>query len=110
MNNSSVATALPDMKPEERYSMEELGHDGKVAATKGGTATDEKEMHRLGKAQELRRNFKFVGIVGFVTILQATWESTLLANYFGLLNGGTGGVIWCTVAVWLFMLCTIASM
>lgn len=41
---------------------------------------------------------------------QATWESTLLANYFGLYNGGTGGVIWCTVAVWLFMLCMIASM
>lgn len=61
-----------------------------------------------------------------MTILQATWESTLLANYFGLFNGGqslsrmllisgltaagTGGVIWCTIAVWLLMLCMIASM
>ena len=50
------------------------------------------------------------GIVGFVTILQATWESTLLANYFGLFNGGTGGMIWCTIAVWPLMLCMIASM
>lgn len=31
-------------------------------------------------ADDLQRNFKFVGIVGFVTILQATWESTLLVG------------------------------
>jgi hypothetical protein len=48
--------------------------------------------------------------VGFVTILQATWENVLLANWFGLYNGGTAGVIWCTIAVWLFMLCMIASL
>jgi choline transport protein len=58
----------------------------------------------------MQRNFKFVGIVGFVTILQSTWENTLLANYFALYNGGTGGAIWGTVAVWLFMMCMIASM
>ncbi|KAK5127065.1 hypothetical protein LTR85_008424 [Meristemomyces frigidus] len=107
--NNAVSTALPEMKPEERFSMEELGHAGKIP-TKGGTAADEREMQRMGKAQELRRNFKFIGIVGFVTILQATWESTLLANYFGLFNGGTAGVIWCTIAVWLLMLCMIASL
>ena len=77
----------------------------------------------------MKRNFKLISIVGFVTILQSTWECTLLANYFGLLNGGPGGVIWCTIAVWyesqhaklgefpaltacrrLLMLCVIASM
>lgn len=50
------------------------------------------------------------GIVGFVTILQATWESTLLANYFSLLNGGTGGTIWCMIGVWICMLFLIASL
>jgi hypothetical protein len=45
-----------------------------------------------------------------VTILQATWESTLLANWFGLYNGGTAGVIWCTIAVWILMLCLIMSL
>ena len=63
-----------------------------IAKTKGGTATDLQDMQRMGRVQELRvrcvapfdetivmgadilqRNFKFVGIVGFVTILQATW-------------------------------------
>jgi hypothetical protein len=99
----------------------------------------------------IQRNFKFVSIVGFVTILQATWvritsvqnghirrwrandslstcstpltqlpkltragsnvhrECTLLANWPGLLNGGTAGIIWCTIAVWFFMMALIAS-
>lgn len=57
-----------------------------------------------------KRNFKFVGIVGFVSILQSTWENTLLASYFGLYNGGTAGIIYCTIAVWVFMMCMIASM
>lgn len=57
-----------------------------------------------------KRNFKFVGIVSFVTILQSTWECVLLANWFGLFNGGTAGAIWCTIGVWLCMMCLIASM
>jgi len=57
-----------------------------------------------------QRNFKFIGIVGFVSILQSTWENTLLASYFGLFNGGTAGIIYCTIAVWVFMMCMIASM
>ncbi|KAF2768896.1 amino acid transporter [Teratosphaeria nubilosa] len=77
---------------------------------KGGTVGDAVEMARMGKAQELRRNFKFVAILGFVSLLQATWESTLLANWNGLYNGGSGGVIWCTIAVWILMGCTIASL
>ncbi|KAK1060755.1 hypothetical protein LTR33_012836 [Friedmanniomyces endolithicus] len=120
------ATAMQDMtKPEERLSIGEYGNDDKPGvAIKGGTAFDEQEMRRMGKVQELRVSLtavtvaaseadevgSFIGIVGFVTILQATWESTLLANSFGLVNGGTGGVIWCTIAVWLLMLCMIASM
>ena len=32
------------------------------------------------------------------------------SNYFGLYNGGRGGIVWCTIAVWLFMLCLLASM
>ena len=61
-------------------------------------------------ADSSQRNFKFIGIVGFVSILQSTWENTLLASYYGLLNGGTAGIIYCTIGVWIFMMCMIASM
>lgn len=82
-------TALPDVKPEDDVSLEALRNDGDggVMHEKGGTSVDAADMTRMGKKQELRRNFKFVGIVGFVTILQATWENVLLSNWFGLYNG-----------------------
>ncbi|KAK4634235.1 hypothetical protein CLAFUW4_00789 [Fulvia fulva] len=88
-------TALPAYRPEDEVSLEGLqhDHDAVLHEKKGSTSIDGADMTRMGKEQELRRNFKFVGIVGFVTILQATWENVLLSNYFGLLNGGTAGVI-----------------
>lgn len=42
-------------------------------------------------------------------ILQGTWESALLSNSFGLYNGGTAGVIWMTIAVWVLVMTSIAS-
>lgn len=76
----------------------------------GGTLHDAQDMHRMGKKQELRRNFRLISIVGFVVVLQSTWESALLSAYFGLFNGGTAGVIWMMVITWLFVLAMIASL
>lgn len=123
------ATELPNLHPAHRLSIDDREHgaDDGLSHEKNTTSRDEVEMSRMGKTQELRvrlllpthsralliptqRTFKFVSIVGFVTILQATWENVLLANWFGLYNGGTAGVIWCTIAVWLLMLCMIASL
>ena len=65
----------------------------------------------MGKRQQLRRVSRFLSIVGFVMVLQSTWESILLAAQYGLVNGGTAGVIWVTVAVVAAgALCMIASM
>ena len=76
---------------------------------KGGTRHDVHDMSRMGKRQQLRRDFRFVSIVGFVMVLQSTWESVLLAAQYGLVNGGTAGVIWVTVGVIVGALCMIAS-
>ena len=42
---------------------------------KKGSPDDQKDMHRMGKVQELRRNFRFVSIFGYSMILMATWET-----------------------------------
>ncbi|KAF2110208.1 amino acid permease-like protein [Lophiotrema nucula] len=76
----------------------------------GGTQYDAQDMHRMGKQQELRRNFHLISIVGFVVVLQSTWESALLSAGFGLFNGGTAGVIWMTVITWVFVMAMIASL
>ena len=83
---------------------------GDAAGMHGGNHHDQQDMDRMGKRQELRRNFELFSIIGFISILQATWESTLLASDFSLYNGGTAGTIWLTIIVWLFFLAMIASM
>ncbi|KAG9203869.1 hypothetical protein G6514_002030 [Epicoccum nigrum] len=60
---------------------------------KKGTANDQKDMLRMGKQQELRRNFGLVSIFGYSMILMATWENTLTTLFIPLTNGGPGGAI-----------------
>lgn len=38
---------------------------------------DQRDMRRMGKQQQLQRNFGFVSILGYSMILMATWEATL---------------------------------
>jgi hypothetical protein len=48
-----------------------------VVSEKKGTVRDQKDMYRMGKQQELRRNFRFVSIFGYSMVLMATWETIL---------------------------------
>ena len=45
---------------------------------KGGTVADARDMHRMGKRQQLQRSFRFITIVGFIMVLQFSWESVLM--------------------------------
>ena len=45
---------MADIKPEQRFSVDEIANDGKAVLQKGGTPVDEREMVRMGKKQELR--------------------------------------------------------
>ena len=65
------------------------------------TFEDQEDMRRLGKKQELRRNFRFTSILGFVAVAMGTWEVTLSATAAGLTNGGTGGMIWTFVGSYI---------
>ena len=60
----------------------------------GDTATDIKDMLRLGKKQEFRRNFSFWSTLGFISIYMATWEFVLVSLASGLVNGGFAGLFW----------------
>ncbi|OAL55082.1 amino acid transporter [Pyrenochaeta sp. DS3sAY3a] len=77
---------------------------------KRGTKVDQQDMHRMGKVQELRRNFRFVTIFGFTMVLMATWEAQLSANIFGLINGGTAGLIFTYIGSFFGFLAAIISM
>jgi hypothetical protein len=66
-----------DMLSKPRDSMSAESQDDRVVSAKKGTAEDQKDMQRMGKVQELRRNFRFVSIFGYSMILMATWETVL---------------------------------
>ncbi|KAF7585472.1 hypothetical protein BBP40_010869 [Aspergillus hancockii] len=59
-----------------------------------GTMADQRDMNVLGRVQVLRRNFRFISIVGFGCTLISTWEVILTLLAAGLTDGGTAGLIW----------------
>ena len=92
-------------KPAHRLSFEEMPDSGDdIPDIKKGTDADQQDMNRLGKKQVLRREFRFISIVGFICILQSTWEGALLSNGYSLYNGGLAGTVWTFIIVWLFTL------
>ncbi|PGH15912.1 hypothetical protein AJ79_02079 [Helicocarpus griseus UAMH5409] len=64
-----------------------------------GTPQDQQDMWRIGRKQELNRNFGFFSILGFTSILMCTWEAVLLSSAIGLINGGPAGMIYTYIAV-----------
>lgn len=48
--------------------------DGQYGGRLGNTAQDRQDMWRMGKNQELRRNFQRFSIFCFTMVLMATWE------------------------------------
>ncbi|OCT47673.1 putative amino-acid permease PB24D3.02c [Cladophialophora carrionii] len=81
-----------------------------LSPEKKGTVDDQRDMFRMGKHQELRRNFRFVSIFGFSMILMASWETILGTSIIGLINGGTAGMIWLFLVAWIGFLAVNTSM
>lgn len=43
-----------------------------------GSPQDQNDMNRMGKLQELKRNFRPLAALSFSAVLQATWEFILM--------------------------------
>lgn len=72
-------------------------HDGSQLLRKnemGTTADDDNDMRRLGKKQEMKRNFRKFSTLSFTCVIMGTWEVLLVANWQALQNGGRGGFFW----------------
>ncbi|KAJ5640580.1 hypothetical protein N7528_000205 [Penicillium herquei] len=61
---------------------------------KAGTVQDKQDMWRVGRDQELNRNFRFLSVLGFTAVLMCTWEAVLFGSSYGLTDGGKGGMIY----------------
>ncbi|KAH7021801.1 amino acid permease 2 [Macrophomina phaseolina] len=67
---------------------------------KGVTRHDRADMTRMGKVQELRRNYRPLSAIAFTVILQGTWEVLMTATTQGLTDGGLAGLVWSYI--WTF--------
>ncbi|KAL2829769.1 amino acid/polyamine transporter I [Aspergillus cavernicola] len=67
---------------------------GHVAPKYMGTIADQSDMTAMGRVQVLRRNFRFISILGFACTLICTWEVILTLLSSVLTDGGTAGLIW----------------
>ncbi|KAI5363499.1 Putative amino acid/polyamine transporter I [Septoria linicola] len=75
-----------------------------------GAQQDAIDMRRLGKPQELRRNFKALSILGLATVTMATWVAMITNSLFSLINGGLAGTIWVYLGSWLLTVCLVSSL
>ena len=77
---------------------------------KAGTEEDRSNMHRMGKTQELRRNFSFIPTFGFYAVLMISWEAMLNATSYSIPNGGLPAMIWMYVISLFGMGAAVVSM
>ena len=75
-----------------------------------GTDADAWDMARMGRSQELRRNFKSLSVFGLAITTMSTWMGLLFGNIFSLTNGGLAGTIWIYFVSWIFTFALAASL
>ncbi|KAJ5867916.1 hypothetical protein N7534_002469 [Penicillium rubens] len=97
-------TVFSRSRPDSQQTMtglddEEYAQKGLVEPRYMGTLADRRDMNALGRVQVLRRNFRFISIVGFGCTLICTWEVILTLLAAGLTDGGTAGLIWGFIGV-----------
>ncbi|KAK3176011.1 hypothetical protein OEA41_007333 [Lepraria neglecta] len=79
----------------------------------GFTYHDRMDMRRMGKKQELMRNFRTFSSIAFTTCVMGTWEILLTANTQGLIAGGSAGLFWSLVWAYAgqaFVILSLAEM
>lgn len=80
-------------------SVEDQNHG--ILATTKSTNDDLQNMRRMGKEQQLVRNFRVMSLAAFSALCTAAWEIGIFLVTPGLINGGRGGVVWS--CLWSFI-------
>ncbi|KAF2030742.1 amino acid transporter [Setomelanomma holmii] len=89
------------MRPDSGTNIdEEIDGEEYHDSLRGHTRQDRVDMGRMGKVQELRRNYRPLSALAFTVILQGTWEVLMTATSQGLVDGGPAGLIWSFVWTW----------
>ncbi|KAK0934200.1 hypothetical protein LTR29_014250 [Friedmanniomyces endolithicus] len=85
---------IQDQLPPSAIEVHETSDADADYNEKSGNEYDQRGMVRMGKRQELRREFQFFSIFGFAVILGCSWEYVFINGVLSLPNGGTAGSVW----------------
>ncbi|KAF2686398.1 amino acid transporter [Lentithecium fluviatile CBS 122367] len=96
--------------PKGAFDDEDGLDDGYHSQLKGHTKNDRVDMARMGKVQELRRNYRPLSALAFTVIIQGTWEVLMTATYQGLVDGGPAGLIWSFIWTFIGFIFIVASL
>ena len=65
---------------------------------------------RLGKKSVLERRFGFLSMLGFTCTILETWEGSLILFTTGLTNGGSAGLVYGYLFVWIGTIAVFTTM
>ncbi|KAL9011195.1 MAG: hypothetical protein Q9173_003943 [Seirophora scorigena] len=82
---------VPDRK---KVATVESVEESAAAPLRSGTAHDRNDMARIGEEQELLRNYQFLSVLAFTTVILATWETVLYTISYASIDGGLPGLVW----------------
>ncbi|KAK3172805.1 hypothetical protein OEA41_006130 [Lepraria neglecta] len=71
---------------------------------------DAQVLARLGKKSVLERRFGFISILGFTCTILVTWEGSLILFTTGLTNGGSAGLVYGYLLVWIGTIAVYTTM
>ena len=83
-------------------------HSDIQTVTKG--ERDAQVLARLGKKSVLERRFGFLSMLGFTCTILITWEGSLILFTTGLTNGGSAGLVYGYLLVWVGTIAVFTTM
>lgn len=95
-------TAMENKTP-SALSQREMG-------TMNTSSLDERAMARIGRVQELKRQFGPLAMIGFAVVLGSTWQAVLADTLFSLGNGGAAGTVYMYIVASFGLMLTTLSL
>lgn len=95
--------------PTNQDRMEKGPHHPDILPVANGER-DAQLLARLGKKSVLERRFGFLSILGFTCTILITWEGSLILFTTGLTNGGSAGLVYGYLLVWIGTIAVFTTM
>ena len=102
-------TILLDDKALEQMETAYERHSARYSTVSDGSR-DRRDMARMGRKSELKRNFDIYTSIGYSSVVSSSWEITMVGFMYSMVNGGLAGTFWMFIVASCGMLAVTFSM